>query len=151
MEQKELEDMIKAEVEKREADNPQPQEEKPETKIETETPETKEEPIKEDIKTEQKIEKNIKTIPLSAHIRAEKEYKAKIAELTGELERCRHKQEPARQMDRGIRYLREVDRAADSTALSSDTAETGHFDRCCLPCRCREPCCRKTPEKARPG
>lgn len=69
------------------------QEEKPETKIETEIPKEEqkeekpeEEPIKKDIKTEQK---NIKTIPLSAHIRAEKEYKAKIAELTGELERSK--------------------------------------------------------------
>jgi hypothetical protein len=75
------------------------QEKEPETKIETEIPteeqkgeKPEEEPIREektDIKTEQKIEKNIKTIPLSAHIRAEKEYKAKIAELTGELERLK--------------------------------------------------------------
>lgn len=104
MEQNELEDMIKAEVEKREAEeskNPQPQEETPETKIETETPETKEtkeEPIKED-KTEQKIEKNIKTIPLSAHIRAEKEYKARIAELTGELERSKANQPTAKEVE----------------------------------------------------
>lgn len=99
MEQNELEEMIKAEVEKREAENPQPQEEKPETKIETETPQTKEEPIKTDIKTEQKTEKNIKTIPLSAHIRAEKEYKAKIAELTGELERLKANQPTAKEVE----------------------------------------------------
>ena len=59
------------------------QEKEPETKIETEQP--KEEPKVEEEKPEEKPAeepiketKNIKTIPLSAHIRAEKEFKAKI-------------------------------------------------------------------------
>ena len=75
------------------------QEKEPETKIETEQP--KEEPKVEEEKPEEKPAeepiketKNIKTIPLSAHIRAEKEYKAKIAELTGQVERLSQNNQP---------------------------------------------------------
>lgn len=134
MEQKELEDMIKAEVEKREADNPQPQEEKPETKIETEQPnepseEQKEEPIKTDIKTEQKIEKNIKTIPLSAHIRAEKEYKAKIAELTGELERLKANQPTAKEVDEILEEYQIDDTAKPFFKKFFDVIENKYSDK----------------------
>lgn len=92
MEQNELEDIIRAEAEKQAS----PQEETPETKIETEQPtETKVEPKEPEVEPiKEKTEQKVRTIPLSAHIRAEKEYKAKIAELSGELERTKQGSQP---------------------------------------------------------